>query len=342
MKHREDSIEKKDYHKKFIKLIFLSIPLFITAWIFLSVNWNQKIPDGHVTVYIPPGKNTTQIGKILEEKDVIKNVTLFRLYSSYLGVSDKLVAGQYELRKNSSLKSVINILNKGPAEKSLWITLPEGITANKIAEKIDNIGKLKKDEFQSLIKQPGNFDYPFTKTDISSLEGYLFPNTYMVFSNTKTEQFIKMLLDEFNSKVIMQNWKYAQDNNLNKHQIITIASLIEREAKISAERPIIAAVIYNRLAKNMPLQIDATVQYALPKWKTALTYNDLKVDSPYNTYRNKGLPPGPICNPGIDSIKAALNPASNDFIYYVLVDASGRHAFAKTYPEFLRLKKLRP
>lgn len=184
-----------------------------------------------------------------------------------------------------------------------------------------------------------SFKFSFLPAGLTTLEGYIFPKTYTFEKKTRPETIARRMLYQFQIETEALDWSILAQKNLTKHDIIIIASLIEEEAKVAEERPIIAAVIYNRLAKNMPLQIDATVQYALPERKAVLTYEDYKVDSPYNTYLRLGLPPGPITNPGLDSIKAALAPASVDYYYYVLTSPEGKHTFTRTYEEFLNAKK---
>jgi UPF0755 protein len=146
-----------------------------------------------------------------------------------------------------------------------------------------------------------------------------------------------MLLNQFKADTSSIDWSKTQALGITPYKAVITASLIEREAAVDDERPLVAAVIFNRLKKDMLLQIDATVQYALPEWKDVLTYDDLKVDSPYNTYLHKGLPPGPICSPGLASLEAALNPANVDYLYYVAT-GNGRHFFTSDYNEFLRVK----
>lgn len=296
-----------------------------------------------VEVFIPMGSSARKVVAILEKKGVARNSRILSYYLSYTGIDNKLKSGHYEFHKDSNIHDINEILENGPILTSKWITIPEGYTLDKIAERINGKGDLSKTEFARLSKDPGYFStYAFLKDKkIDSLEGYLFPQTYKIDLNTKNEDFIKLMLDQFDVETGNLDWTIIKTKSLSKHQIMIIASLIEREAKIPAERRLVASVIYNRLAIGMPLQIDATVQYALPNWKDRLLYKDLKVKSPYNTYINKGLPPGPICNPGSESIKAALSPAVSRYLYYVLKDDSGNHYFAEDYSDFLKAKRKR-
>lgn len=301
----------------------------------------DNIPQRPVKVKIEKGMSVAQIGNLLQDKKVIKNALVFRFMVRRQNVETKFQPGEYELKTGMNYDDVIKKLIKGPSITCYTITLPEGWTAKQIAARVGSIAKINEDEYLGIVEQgQAGSDYPFLNNNGSktnSLEGYLFPATYTIKKGTTAQQFVDMQLDQFQKRTANLNWANAQALGRTPYEIIIIASLIERETKVAEERPIVASVIYNRLRIGMLLQIDATVQYALPHWKDRLSYNDLKVDSPYNTYKHLGLPPGPICNPGYDSIQAALNPATTDYLYYVLApDNSGRHTFAKTYGEFLK------
>lgn len=236
---------------------------------------------------------------------------------------------------------IIKLLTKGQKEKLITVVIPEGFTAKEIAARLaKKTGRPKEDFYEYMLGQ----GVPALKPadippELNSLEGYLFPKTYSFRQKEHPAKIINRLLAQFEQEVAGLDWSFAQSKGLSRHQIITVASLIEKEAKVPEERALIAAVIYNRLAKNMPLQIDATVQYALPQRKEALTNEDLKIASPYNTYQHLGLPPGPIASPGLDSIKAALAPAPVDYLYYVLTSADGHHTFTNNYNDFLKAKQ---
>lgn len=325
-------------------LVFLIILIVIFAYI---ANQAGYIPTAErpeeVEIFIPMGSSARKVVKILGKADVARNSAILSYYLSYTGIDSRLKSGHYVFYKDSNVKDISDILEKGPVLTTKWLTIPEGYTLKKIGERISGKGKLKKFKFDELVGNPGSFSkYAFLKDPkIKSLEGYLFPQTYKIDVNTDTQALVKLMLDQFEAETENLSWGIAAVKELTRHEIVVIASLIEREAKIPAERPLVASVIYNRLAIGMPLQIDATVQYALPNWKDRLLYKDLEVKSPYNTYRNKGLPPGPICSPGIESIKAALAPASTKYLYYVLKDDQGNHFFAETYKEFLEAKRKR-
>lgn len=296
-----------------------------------------------VTVVIPSGSSAAEIGGILARQGVVKNARVFRLIAQYEGVSGQLRPGRHVLRQGMSYEAVLKELTKKPPEKkTITVVIPEGFTSDQIATRLAREAKLPPDDFLELArfgKQDFADNFPFlSKNPTMSLEGYLFPRTYAIKDGSKPHDVLALLLRQFDTETGALDWSVANASGRDVHHIMTIASLVEREAKIAEERPVIAGVIYNRLARGIPLQIDATVQYALPEWKETLTQDDLKVNSPYNTYLKPGLPPGPIANPGLASIQAALHPENVDYLYYVLTDPSGRHTFTRTYEEFLRAK----
>lgn len=296
-----------------------------------------------VQVEIEKGMTAQQIATLLEDRKVIKNAFLFRLAVKQQGVGTEFKPGKYDLKTGMNDDDVIKTLTAGPPIVYVDITIPEGWTAKQIAARIAAVTKIDEAAYLNMITNGQvAIEYPFLKSNGSptkSLEGYLYPQTYKVQKDINADQFLHMQLSQFQKETESLNWANTTTLGRSPYEIIVIASLIERETRVDDERPQVASVIYNRLQKSMPLQIDATVQYALPQWKDRLTYDDLKVDSPYNTYKNPGLPPGPICNPSASSIDAALNPATTGYLYYVLApDNSGRHVFTETYDDFLKAK----
>lgn len=290
---------------------------------------------------IKPKTPTSKIAHLLVEKEILSEPYLFQLLVRIKGIN--ILPGKYRFRRGISHIEVLNIFLKGPLKRIFMVTIPEGFTINQIAGRIGAKTEINAEEFEQLAKNGttlGIFNYDFLESNTTpGLEGYLFPKTYIMSEDTTPKQFIDMLLTQFEKEISSLNWSEAEKRNLTFHDVITIASLVEREAKVPEERSLISAVIYNRLNKGMLLQIDATVQYALPRWKPKLSKEDLKIDSPYNTYLHPGLPPGPICNPGLGSIRAALNPAQVDYLYYVVTDPGGRHTFTNSYEEFLEAKR---
>ncbi len=230
--------------------------------------------------------------------------------------------------------------NRVPPLETYSVTIPEGFTVEQIAEKVeeDTEGAVTEEEFLDAARS-GGYKYDFLAGTEGNLEGFLFPKTYEMTSRTTARGVVKKLLDQYGLETADLDWSRAQQLGVKPYEVLIIASLIEEEAKVAEDRPLIASVVYNRLRNNMKLGICATVQYALGEWKEELSYSDLEVDSPYNTYKIEGLPPAPICSPGFESIRAALYPAQTDFIYYILTGADGKHSFTADYNQFLRWKE---
>lgn len=312
--------------------------LVLGGWLLFSAS----PPPADVRVKIERGYTVSQVAGILAEKKVVRNAWLFKFYLSYRDLDRNILPGEYFFRQGMSFAQAAAVLKNAGAKKSVKVTIPEGFMIKQIASRLNAQAGIDPADFNQLaLNQARSFaiDHPILQTNqTSSLEGYLFPKTYLISHKQTTREIIESMIAQFEKETADLDWSKAAVRNMSVHNILTIASLIEREAKLPEERPLVSAVIYNRLAKGMPLEIDASVQYALQEWKPKLTKHDLKVDSPYNTRLYKGLPPGPICNPGIPSIEAALNPAPVDYLYFVLTDPAGRHTFTSSYEEFEKAK----
>ena len=233
---------------------------------------------------------------------------------------------------------IFNDRKKASNPREYKVIVPEGLDIRQTADKVDGQCRITAVDFENATKK-GGYAYDFLKDANGNLEGFLFPKTYTVTEKTSAGGLVDMMLAQYQKETKGLDWTRAAARGMSPYQTLIIASLIEKEAKLPEERPVIASVIYNRLKAGMKLQIDATVQYALGKWKQALSYDDLQVDSPYNTYRIDGLPLAPICSPGFESIRAALYPASTDYIYYLLTSPEGKHSFTNNYQQFLKWKE---
>ena len=267
------------------------------------------------------------VGDLLFKNGLISHPYLFRIALRLYGKDRNIKAGKYILRDDMSLYEIIDTLVKGKGVLE-EVTIPEGLTSSQIADIFYKKGIIKDPErFLEIVKKKG-------------LEGYLFPDTYYVPMNYDEEKLIDMMTKRFWQKVPEDFREKAKALGLSEKEVIILASLVEKEAKYPEDRPKIASVFLNRLKKGMKLESCATIQYILGTPKPNLTYEDLKIPSPYNTYLHKGLPPGPICNPGEASILSVLNPAKTDYLYFV-VGKDGKHLFAKTYKEHLKNKKKR-
>lgn len=242
-------------------------------------------------------------------------------------------------------QQVVSILQNPSQIKGIKLLVKEGDTQEDIARTLNSIGIVSYDEFMSACNTI-SYDYPFLKNlpqdkaRVNKLEGYLYPDTYYLSSEETGESIVNKLLSRFNELYTKDISEKAKALNLTTDEVVTIASIIEKEVKLPEEKPIVASVVYNRLKQGMKLQMDATVLYAKKQHTDRVLISDTEIESAYNTYFIDGLPVGPISNPSIDTIKAVVNPAKTDFIYYVVKDlSSGEHFFTGNYDEFLRAKE---
>ena len=286
-----------------------------------------------VSVTIVPGSNTTTIAKRLASENLIRSSFIFKLAVRYQGVGRELRAGKYQLSRDMRLTQILDELQKGQIEYQTF-TVPEGLTASAIAELWEKTGLGTAEEFQKAIEIPKLLQQYLP--DGVSAEGYLFPNTYKFTKGATAETIVRMMLSESDAVWNDSLTEEAKNLGLTRHQVITLASIIGREAGSKSEIPIISSVFHNRLKHNWRLQADPTVLYALGDPKRPLTRKDLKTVSPYNTYLHKGLPPGPIGNPGKASILGALRPEKTSF-YYFVATGPGKHHFSKTLEEHNRM-----
>jgi UPF0755 protein len=296
-----------------------------------------------VKVTVSPGMTAAQIGQLLQDKGVITSASAFADLVSSRGSADKLQPGTYTLATKSQLIAVVDKLEKGQSSTTFTVTIKEGLAAGQIQAELAKTGAVKSSEtYADFVKKPDKFVVPQIggiTQKVTTLEGLLFPDTYNLMTGDGPTELIGAQLQAFNRKTASLDWSKSDVIGLTPYQILIVASLVEKEASTAADRAAVAAVVYNRLKKKMTLGLDVTVRYAVQKWGTEpLTDADLKVDSPYNTRVNKGLPPAPICNPGVASINAALNPAVVDYLYFI-ADANGKMSFTADYNEFLKIKK---
>lgn len=289
----------------------------------------------NVDVTIPRGASISRIAAILERRRVINNAMAFRVLAKLNG-DPSIEAGTYRLSPSMSPERILKELEWGANTRMVRITVPEGFTLEQIAERAATVPGVTADAFTDIAQHRGlTFGAPFGVP--ANLEGYLFPDTYDFPRTTTDRDIVQAMLTNFDLKVAKPldgDFRAAARRGDSLHKTMTIASLIEREAKVPGDQPLIAGVIHNRLKRGMPLQIDATVQYVVGH-KERLTYDDLQVDSPYNTYKITGLPPGPICNPGLPAIRAALHPASVPYLYYT-ANPDGTHTFTTTLKDHVR------
>jgi len=292
-----------------------------------------SLKEGKVMAIIPSNTGSKEIAHLLSQRKVIKNESLFILISRIFGWEKDLKAGRYEFTFSDNMVNVLDKLKKGQVS-ICRLTIPEGLPWWEIANLLSQEEIIKKEDFIRLIKKPQVFkekiSFPLPE---DSLEGYLYPDTYYFTGRETSQEVIKKFLSRFEEEVISLYEKGKSEFSLK--EIVILASIIEKEAQVSSEKPIISAVFYNRLQMGMKLQADPTVKYALGSFQEKLTYNDLKISSSYNTYLYYGFPPTPVSNPGKESIYAALHPAPVDYLYFV-AKGNGTHKFSRTYEEHLK------
>ncbi|MCX6024481.1 MAG: endolytic transglycosylase MltG [Chloroflexi bacterium] len=295
-------------------------------------------------VSIPPGMSASDIGDLLQDQGLVKDARAFRAVAARLGLSAKLQSGQYRLNGGMSLSEIASELQIGKVAQ-ITVTVPEGKRTEEVLELVARSRIATVDQLRDATASVRSA-YAFLRDVPASagLEGYLFPDTYLVPPDLGPAAMLNQFLKNFDQKFTPDLQDAAARLGMSVHEALVMASIVEREAVRADERPRIAGVYYNRLREKMPLGADPTIQYAIaqdPKvqeqygwWKRDLTEADLAVDSPYNTYRRVGLPPAPICNPGLASIKAAVNPEEHDFLFFV-ARQDGGHVFARTFEEHL-------
>ena len=308
--------------RKIIKLIIIVIFVMFAMIVAFIIPHIAK-ENREVEVFIPKGSSPHKIAKILKDSEVITSQKIFLALIKYYGYSTKLQAGLYDFNTKDSLGTIINEIKNGES-KNIKITIPEGFNIKQIAKVLSEHNICNEQNFTNLAQE-------------QKMEGYLFPNTYFLLPQMSEQEVITVMNDEFNKFWTKEKEERLQQINRTKRDVIVLASIIEKEAIADSERPIIAGVFLNRLAKGMRLESCSTVLYAMGINKERLSFEDLKFESPYNTYKYKGLPPGPICNPGAKAIEAVLYPQATDSLYFVS-KGNGTHYFSSTFEQHVKNK----
>ncbi|HEX2024264.1 MAG TPA: endolytic transglycosylase MltG [Acidimicrobiales bacterium] len=307
----------------------------VVGWVKAQINPSGP-PGQEVQVTVREGMSTSDIAGVLERQGVIKNATVFTYYARFKG-ADSIKAGEFTLRRNEDMGVVLQTLERGAEIRTQRLTIPEGLTLKEVAAKIGELPGRSPERFLSAA-QNGTVRSQLQPPGSTNLEGLILPETYFVDPKDDEVKILSRMVNAFDDHANRIGLPAAATRlRLTPYQVVVVASMVEREARVPEDRAPIARVIYNRLARGMPLQVDATVQYALGKQKERLLFSDLEVSSPYNTYKIPGLPPGPIASPGRDVLGAVLDPPPSPFLYYVLADANGKHAFATSAEEHARL-----
>ncbi|MCD6168148.1 MAG: endolytic transglycosylase MltG [Caldisericia bacterium] len=323
--------------KIFLFVIFALVLIFAACF----YTYDEMLPPKNfkpTKVTIPCDSTVQQIAEIAYKNNLIKNKTLFILLSKYYKIDKNLKSGIYTFDKKMDLREVLLKFTEGGIPPYVKVTIPEGYTLKEIEEIFIRNRICSKEDFEREVSNIDKYkNYIFDDAD--SLEGFLYPDTYF-FEREKTEKDIKMMLENFKSKCNPLFNEYKGD--LSNYEVLILASIVEKEAQVDEERKIIASVFINRLKLGMKLQADPTLKYVLPDAGYTLTSKELEIDSPYNTYKYRGLPPTPICNPSVKSIEAVIHPAKTDFLYFV-AKGDGTHLFARTYEEHLKnIRKVMP
>jgi len=294
-----------------------------------------------VDVTIPAGASVSAIGSLLVHEHVISDPWLFRWYVRLRG-APKVESGLYAMHLHEGYSAALRDLRRGPKIVLARLTIPEGFDLPQIAARVGTLPGLSAQKFLDAVRD-GTIRSRYEPPGSTSLEGLLFPDTYFVRPTETEHEIVQRMVDRFEEVATDLSLDtvspFGAPAGWTPYQTVILASIVEREAKVDQDRGKIARVILNRLRAGMKLEVDATVEYALGAHKARLLSSDLVVDSPYNTYRIGGLPPGPIASPGRSSLAAALNPVPGAWLYYVLADANGGHAFFNTQQEFLRAKR---
>lgn len=315
--------------------VALAVILLILLAVGAAAAWASWASGGGaagepVRVIIPEGANANEIAAILADHDVVRSSFLFRIVVRFRGVGGELKPGAYDLRTNLGVSGAIDALLEGVPLKVFRFTIPEGKTVVEIADIVARATPIKRAAFLREARS-GEHVPDLLPEGVTSLEGLLFPKTYEIVEESTAADVVSLLVSQFEAETASLDFRKARRLGVTPYDIVIIASLIEREAKVDDERPLVASVIYNRLERPMRLEIDATIQYEYilrtgePKYP--LTFDDYELDWPYNTYQIDGLPPGPIASPGLASLRAALNPADTDYYFYKLSSDGREHCF---------------
>lgn len=319
-------------------IILLLIIVIALASVFIStVKKPLKISDSEV-VNVQEGDSFYSIINRLSNEKKIKSPFIIKIYTKLTGLDLEVIPGSHTLDKSMSINDIAKTLRDTNNANTITVTIPEGFNMEDIAARVQEKGICTKDEFLSAVKSYPLPSYVKDNPDKRyNLEGFLFPDTYNFEVGVKPEYIIETMINRFEEVwgKITEGLDIKEDDI---EKVINVASVIEKEARVDEDRPLIASVIYNRLKQDMPLQIDATVIYAHGYYIESVRNRHLAIESKYNTYLHKGLPVGPICNPGAPSIEAALNPANTNYLFYLLA-SDDEHYFTDNYDDFLKKKE---
>ncbi|MGV8082415.1 MAG: endolytic transglycosylase MltG [Coriobacteriia bacterium] len=345
---RRHPVRRRSRHSALGGIAFILVLAIAVSGLFVWATYfraQSSVEAGTpVTVTIAEGSNSKTIAQTLASKGVITNGNMFLWRLRKAGAENKLKAGTYQLAGKMPYETVIEALEKGPdVVETVKVTIPEGWRIEQVAARMEAKLGLSAEEFKQLAStgaEQFSARHPYLKDAYGgSLEGFLFPKTYQFPRSATATQVIETMLTQFDKEIGSAEIALAESRGYSMPQVVIMASIIEKETKLNEERPLVSSVIYNRLTRDWKLQMCSTVQILIGEDKLRLSESDLKIESPYNTYLHKGLPPGPICSPGLESLKAAANPVQSDYLYYVLTGKDGSQTFCVTEKEFQAAKK---
>lgn len=352
-RRKEDRVVRKIVYILTVGILIVAGILAISSYNYVSAGLKplDKNDKKLVQVEVPSGSSNRQIGDILEEGEVIRDGMVFNFYTKFKNLTN-FQAGYYQFSPNMTLDQISKELQQGgsaePLDDASKLTVPEGYDVDKIASLVAKKTDFKKEDFIKVMKDDKFFDqlkaqYPDLLTDAGNakdvryrLEGYLFPATYNVHKNRSLEDLVTQMVDTTN-QILTPYYSQIKEKGLNVQEVMTLASLVEKEGVTQSDRKKIAQVFFNRIEAQMPLQSDISILYALGEHKEVVTIKDTEVDSPYNLYTNTGFGPGPFDNPSQEAILAVLDPTENDYIYFVADISTGKVYYAKTYEEHMEL-----
>ena len=342
-------------HPAIVGAIVTVVIIFLGFWGIDKVYQTMLLPvnpasDTEWTITIPEGSSTQTIATILRQNGLLREGLIvgrlseyvFRDHSKRMDYDGQFKYGDFVLRKNMSVDEMIGVMIAGTVEANTkTFTIPEGYTINQIARSLNEQGIVSEMDFLDEV-QNGTFDFTFLRDcppGFERLEGFLYPETYEVYADATAHDVILKMLSQFDALFKPEYYERAEELGMTIREVVTMASIIERESVVADERPVMAGVFFNRIAQGIRLESCATIQFILGEPKEFLTNADTQIESPYNTYLHEGLPPGPICSPRMASIVAALFPDEHDYVFFVLSpDLDGSHRFSSDYNEFLRNK----
>ncbi len=322
-------------------LVVCSVGFFVLLLCILGLYLVSPMSSSkdQIKIIIEQGETLDSISSKLQDYGIIRSAVFMRVSTKLFFPSYSFKSGEYAISQSEPLVNVIRMLALGAPRKELTILIPEGWSIEDMGIYFQQQKIFSKEDFFAATKKDWSSNYPFLLDSVSppTLEGFLFPDTYRIFTDATPDDVIRKMLSNFNEKIVEKYRDISQEQNIGFRELITLASIVEREVQSDFDRAIVADLFLRRIKLDMPLQADSTVNYITGKKNPQSTFADIAINSPYNTYRIKGLPPGAICNPGLSSIRAVLYPKKNDYLYF-LTTREGSTILSRTFDEHVKNK----